>query len=225
MLKLPILISAILISGVVVYFTTRPAEPVAPVDLWAGYVSEVTPTLSEENKVIYEKELLTLSQQIADREAAGEYALDLYFLRGGYYQRLGFLKLGFEDYQKVVDGDPGNETAWNNMGDIRIAAGDILGAEVYYVSALEKDQSAVQYEKLYRYYTTYRASDRSAEVGALLLQAINDVTDNASFWVKLGYWYLAQGDKENAVNALRQASILNPDNQAIKEELEAAQAM
>lgn len=223
--KLMILIVSILVAGGAVYALVRPTAPAAPVDIWAGYLTEVTPTIPEEKKMSHEQQIIELTEQINDKQAVGEYVLDLLFLRGGYYQKIGQLKLAFDDYQTVVDGDPANETAWNNMGDVRLDVGDINGAEAYYLKAIENYPGEVQYNKLYRYYSVYREDDRFEAIGPLLLQAVSDVSDSTSLWVKLGRWYVAKGDKDKAVSAFGQAAILDPENQAIKDELNEAMRM
>ncbi len=221
--KLLWFIGAVLVGGAVVYFAV--SNPPTFADPYAGLVTEITPSISDDKKAEYEAHIAEVTAEIATKSAAGEYVLDVYFVRGGDYQHLGKLKLAFEDYQTVLEGDPENETAWGNSGDLRIAMGDVEGAEMYYKKAVEVYPAETTYNKLYRYYLQYRAEDRDAAVETLLKEAMEKVGPSVPLYVKLGRWYVEHNDRENAILAYRQAAVLDPDNQSIKDELQKALAL
>ena len=222
--KLLLVVVAVLIAGAAVYLLLPKAQEL-PSDPFAGYPTEITSQLSPEKQTQTEEEIAALTTQINDKVAAGEYALDLYFMRGGDYQRLGHLQLAFADFETVVSGDPHNETAWNNMGDILVTIGNIEPAEAFYKQAIEATPSENTYNKLYRYYTQYREDDRFEAIGPLLTEAIAAVQSKAPFYVKLGRWYLDKGDKEQAVRSFEAALELDPENQELKMELDAAKML
>lgn len=215
----------ILAAGAVAYlFVLKPSESV-PTPPPVERLSEIEVNLPDDKRAEFEQTVADLTTQITDKEAAGAYALDLYFLRANAYQRLGKLQLAFADYTVVTSGDPGNETAWNNMGDIVIDMGDPMAAEDYYKKAIEQDPSEIAYNKLYRYYTSYRMDDRTDQLIPLLKQALIDNPESSSFYVKLGRLYVAQGDIDQALSAYRQAAVLAPDSEEIKEELRKTMAL
>ena len=220
---LPILVGVLLVIGIVVYFAVADEQTYR--DPYFGLTTEVPTNLDAERQAKYEAEVIDLTMQIETREAAGEYVLDVYFNRAADYQRLGKLRLAFEDFEKVVAGDSTNETAWNNMGDIRIDMGDIDGAEQYYKNSIREYPTEMSYTKLYKYYLEYRMDDRQNALEPLLLEAIKTVGPTPLLYVKLGRFYIEAGDRDKAVAAYRQAAVLDPDNEAIKEELREALAM
>lgn len=198
-----------------------PAQTVPVVERKMEIEVQLTETLRAE----IEQQIADYTTQITERESRGEYALDLYFLRAPQYNRLGKLGLALADYQLVVSGDPGNETAWNNLGDLVVDMGDVMAAEEYYKNALQQDPSEVAYNKLYRYYTQYREEDRDQAIVLLLNQALIDNPDTVAFYVKLGRWYVEHDQKKEAVSAYQHAAILSPDSEAIRQELQSALAL
>lgn len=220
---LMLFVGVLLTVGAVVYLVIRPADVVVtpPVER----LSEIEVNIPDDKRAKYEAQVIEYTAEITTKEAAGTYALDSYFLRGIVYQRLGKLALAYSDLQIVVAGDPGNETAWNNLGDIVMDMGDVMAAEEYYKNAIAQDPSEVAYNKLYRYYTEYRKADRDSVIPELLKQALVDNPNAASFYVKLGRWYVEHGDKDKALSAYRQAAVLSPDSEAIKQELNAVMAL
>lgn len=211
----------LIIVGIVLMQNSEPKDP------YEGLVTYVEPEfLTEEQIAEYEAQIEAYKLEIAEKEAAGTYVLDVYFQLGFYEYQLGLLKEAFETYTIVNEGDPDNETAWNNLGDIRIRMGDINGAEEYYLGAIENDQlSQSRYEKIYRYWDEHRP-DRHDQIGPMLELGIERISaaggQPVSLYTKLGAWLIEEGRYDEAVEAYAQANLFDPDNMAIQEDLEAA---
>jgi tetratricopeptide (TPR) repeat protein len=177
--------------------------------------------LTPEKKAEHEADVARLTQEILDAEASGSYALHLYFERAYNLMRLGHLRAAFEDYLIVSQGDPGNETAWNNMAELMIDMGDPIAAEGYFVKAIEAYPADSTYNQLYEYYMQYRTEDRMDVIGRLLENQIAENGGSVPAYVHLAEWYLAQGNTDKALEYYRQAIQLDPENEALKEEMRA----
>ena len=175
--------------------------------------------LSEEDIAEFDLQISIL-QAVIDA-GADDYIYDEYYQIGYYQFRLGDLKAARAAYEIVVEGDPGNETAWNNLGDIFVEMGDVEGAENMYLNAIEALPSEQAYRKLVQYLETYHPG-RVEDVGGLLKQAVEDNPSSGSLWAMLAEWYVDQEDYESAVAAYNTAVELRPNNSALKSDLEEA---
>ena len=221
--KLLIAIYTVLIASSVTYFAVRPASDWhAPVDPFFGLTTEVDNQLPPALTAKYQKEIKDLTDQMSQKETANQYDLDLYYLRAHDEFALGQLKEAFNDYQKVIVGDPKNETAWGNLGDLRIAMGDVNGAEHDYQQSIAAFPDEIAYTKLYNYYLTYRKADRADRVEPLLVQAIKDVPGNSALYVDLARWQMQRKEYDAALNSYREAVQLDPKNTDLNSEMQKA---
>ncbi len=192
----------------VVTFLTEPPQ---------GAALEIPCDLPQENCDVYEARAAELTTEIQVAESAGEYSLHLYFERGVQYQYEGKLGLAFADLTKVTQGDPNNETAWNNLGDIIIQMGFPLLAEPYFEKAVEVFEYPTAYNRLLRYWNQYLKAERFDRIGPLLQEAINKTDSDFPYYYQLGEWNMEKGDYLNAQKAFDQAAILEPGNEDVQE--------
>lgn len=221
--KLLLSIYLVLIASSVTYLAVRPASDWhPPVDPYHGLTTEVDRHLSDALTAQYKQMIADLTTQIQTAEATKQYDLDLYYNRAYNEFRLGELKEAFEDYQKVVAGDPNNETAWANLGDLRVQMGDVNGAEHYYQQYVAVYKDEISYDKLYNYYLTYRKADRSDRIEPLLKQAVIDVPESLSLLLNLADWEMQLKNYSAALDDYRQANLRKPNDPQIQADLQKA---
>ncbi len=217
-----IAVVVILLAGAGVYLALTLNDSFEIADHYEGLTTEVEREgLTAEKRAEHEADVARLTQEIIDTDATGAYNLHLYFERAYHLSRLGHLRAAFEDYLVVSQGDPGNETAWNNMAELMIDMGDPIAAEGYFLKAIEAYPADSTYNQLYNYYMEYRTEDRMDLIGPLLQNQIAENGGSVPAYVHLAEWYLAQGNKEKALEYYRQAILLDPDNEALNDEMRA----
>lgn len=138
-------------------------------------------------------------------------------LAGYAWQQQGRLEEATAAYQAVVAGDPADFEAWNNLGNVRSAAGDTDGAVAAFERAirLRPDLLAIYFNLA----EVLAAADRRGPRQALLREAARRAPSDPHVQTELGLAEAAAQDFEAAERAYRAALRVNPGHLAAYVEL------
>jgi tetratricopeptide (TPR) repeat protein len=137
---------------------------------------------------------------------------------------LGNYAAAREAIERLLAENKINYGAWMISGDILAAMEDWKGADAAYLKVVELgglDQLLVEkVEQLWRNHFP----EKNPKIKGLLEAAIAYDGQKSFYMVKLAQWYAEQGDYANAVSHMRVAATLEPNTQAIKDDLAAYEA-
>lgn len=135
-----------------------------------------------------------------------------YLRMGSLLRQEGNFRVAEKMYTRVLELDPENGPAHNNLGNLRQQQGDLEGAERAYRRALEIAPRYV--EAQINLAALYSGQGHTAEALELYRQALELGGNREEIYNNLGTNYLRMGDWDEAEKALRQSLALNPDQAA-----------
>src|SRR3989344_1582590 len=145
----------------------------------------------------------------------------------GGWMEVGLIRKGLCDYQGAADvwtyvGEirPENSLSFANLGDLYTHfLVDYPKAEAAYLRAIENEKHDVNYFRnffeLYYYYT-----EKKHLAEKVLLDGLNYNPNSQDLMTLLASYYRDNGNKEKAIEYFNKVLKLNPDNEAVKRELE-----
>ena len=146
----------------------------------------------------------------------------------GGWMEVGLIRKGLCDYQGAADvwtyiGEirPENSLSFANLGDLYTHfLVDYPKAEAAYLRAIENEKHDVNYFRNFfeLYYYSYTEKKHLAE--KVLLDGLNYNPDSQDLMTLLASHYRDNGNKEKAIEYFNKVLKLNPDNEAVKRELE-----
>jgi tetratricopeptide (TPR) repeat protein len=131
-----------------------------------------------------------------------------YGVRGGARERAGKLEGALGDFDKAIEGEPGEARLWSNRSWCKVRLGDFEGAVADATKAIVLDST-------YCYAWSNRARARAALKDAKGALADADVAvgldrANAEAWGNRGLAHLVLGDEASSVEDLRQCLARSP---------------
>src|SRR5438132_1370449 len=133
-----------------------------------------------------------------------------WFTLGWYFGRDGNFRRSTRCYKKGLALDPSHKTAWNNLGH------DLRGMRRHKASESALRQ-AIKLDPNYitawaNLGTTLRERKNVVEAGRAFQEVVRQRESDGAAWYWLGVCRAASGDHRGAVEALRRASVMHPDN-------------
>lgn len=146
----------------------------------------------------------------------------------GAWMEAGLIKKGICDYKGAEEvwiyvGElrPQNSLSFGNLGDLYTHfLKDYPKAEAAYFRAIENEKHDINYFRNFfeLYYYSYAEKKYLAE--KVLLDGIENNPESQDLMTLLASYYRDNGNKEKAAEYFAKALKINPDNSAIKQELE-----
>ena len=201
------------------WMITHPANP------YKGLTLTRVVTLDEATREYFEQRLETTKAAIAAAEASGEEVdLDLYLSAASDAYSLGDLVQAREMLEKQLEGNSLNFVAWNNYALILEAMGDYDAAETAFRKTLEIEQGIEKYSIDYADFLREHFPERREDLKAIL--EANLALGGQTVWnmVALAEWYAEGGECQKAVDHYEVAVVLDPKNQALKDDMAALEA-
>lgn len=161
-------------------------------------------------------------KEFQDKIAKNEDLAQNYFELGNIERSLGNLKEAVDAYNSSIVKQDG-ALARNNIADTYAEAGDYVNAEKNYRKAIEINPSNTIYYRKLADFIYEKFPDRRVEIKNIYLEGLKNVDETHKIDVITVYArYLDNmGDYNESLRQWQQALILMPDNQSIKEEVDA----
>jgi tetratricopeptide (TPR) repeat protein len=133
-----------------------------------------------------------------------------WFTLGWYFGRDGNFRRSTRCYKKGLKLDPNHKTAWNNLGHDLRGMGRHKAAEQALRQAIKIDPDYIT--AWANLGTTLRERKNVSEAAHAFQVVVNQRDSDGAAWYWLGVCRAACGDHRGAVEALRRASLMHPDN-------------
>lgn len=185
-------------------------------------VTFVDRNLDPDVKAEFELKIQTLEAAMnSDSQAAADVGqmLQLANLKYAY----GDLAGSKEWYEKILALHPEDDAANENLGQTLLEMGDYAGAESHWREALKTNQSETTYIRIADLIAEH-FPDRQAEIQPFLEDAIATIGQTPGLLVRLGQWYEANGQYDEALSHYHVAKQLSPDDSSIDQLISEAQA-
>ncbi|MDQ5952304.1 MAG: hypothetical protein QG626_431 [Patescibacteria group bacterium] len=211
------LIVAVVVIAVVAYGASLALRNNDP---YKGLVTERPVTMEDSTRVYFEDRLKTTQAAIAALEAAGETIdLNLYLSVASDAYSLGHLAIAREALELQLAGNSINYVAWNNYALVLEEMGDYVPAESAFQKTLEIESGIEKYYDDYANFLKVHFPERRDDLKALYETSI-EVGGQGLWNMKgLGDWYAADGQCDKAVDHYKVAVTLDPENQALKDDM------
>ncbi|MFH1253233.1 MAG: tetratricopeptide repeat protein [Candidatus Uhrbacteria bacterium] len=137
---------------------------------------------------------------------------------GNFKYQLGDLAGAKEDYEHILTINPQDAPAHENLAQAFYEMGDFVSAESHWRAALAASPWEVTYIKLVNLIDE-KFPARHAEVQTILEEAIATLGQMPVLLVRLGDWYLSEGDYSRALSHYQIAKQLEPTDQGIEQKI------
>lgn len=175
--------------------------------------------MTEEVEVFLTEKVERLQGELTQKETAGESVLETRLLLGNTYYSMGQLGLAVEQYEVILDENPLDIAARENLGQAFAEGGDYVRAEAVWREVIALTGSEVTYLRLAQLITE-QFPERLEEVGPLMEQGVAHIGQTPGLLVALGNWYKEKGMLDEAVSHYEVAYRLDPTDQPLKQALE-----
>jgi len=195
---------------------------VNPTDPYKGLVTERPTQMDEATREYFEQRLATTKAAIEAAEKSGqEVDLDLYLSAASDSHSLGDLVTTREMLEKQLAGNSINFVAWNNYALVLEDMEDYKNAETAFRKTLEIERGIIKYYDDYADFLLAHYPERRDDLKTLI--ETNLELGGQTVWnmVALGDWYAVGGECDKAVDHYEVAVVLDPTNQALKDDLTA----
>ncbi len=181
-------------------------------------VTTVDRGMEPDVRATFEERLAVQKQLVEDNEANGTRDLTAILVLGNMYYGLGELDTAANWYRDILRTNPNDPPALENLGQAQLEMGDYAGAEASWRAAVNISAYEVTYLKLADLIDEH-FKERTAEVQMILETAIGNIGQTTGLLTRLGRWYASQGMYEEAISHYQVASVLDPNDESIKETL------
>lgn len=205
-----------ILGGYWAWSASTPSTPLTP--LQPSFVTFVDRGMSEEQIQVFRDRIAEFETMAADNETNGTRDISVILSLGNLYYTIGELETAAHWYNEILRTNPDDSPAFENLGQVQLEMGDFAGAEV----SLRKAADIAAYEPTYIKLADLieeHFPERTNEVQGILETAIANIGQTSGLLVRLGRWYADQGMLDEAISHYQVASQLDPDDQAIKAEL------
>lgn len=189
-------------------------------DPYKGLVTERSVDMEESTRVYFENRLKTTQAAIAAKEAAGEVIdLNLYLSVASDAYSLGHLAVAREALELQLAGNSINFVAWNNYALVLEEMEDYVPAEDAFQKTLEIESGIEKYYDDYANFLITHFPERRDDLKALYETSLQ--VGGQGIWNMRGLavWYAADGQCDKAVDHYQVAVTLDPENQALKDDM------
>lgn len=182
------------------------------------FLMEVDRGIRPEDQPIFDARLATIQKNIAETEAAGKRDIHLYLQLGVAYYEVGKLGLATEQFLNILNTNPEDAPALENLGQARLEMKDYKGAEGYWRRAIAASPREDTYVRLANLLDD-NFTGRDQEVRILLEQAVSALGQSTNLMIRLGNWYRDQGQLDEAISHYEVALTIAGGNKSIEIEL------
>lgn len=205
----------VVVGGYGIWLLTNPADP------YKGLVTERPIELDESTREYFEQRLATTMAAIEAAESRGEEVdLNLYLSAASDAHSLGHLATAREMLEKQLAGNPINYVAWNNYALVLEAMEDYENADEAYRKTIEIQAGVPKYYEDYADFLLEHYPERRDELKALYEDDLARRDQTVWNMTGLGDWYAEGGECDKAVDHYEVAVVLDPENQALKDDME-----
>jgi len=175
--------------------------------------------MSEEQLQLFRDRIAEFETMVADNEANGTRDLSVILSLGNLYYQIGELETAVTWYREILRTNPEDAPALENLSQTQIEMGDWAGADVSLRAAVNVSAYEPTYIRLADLIDAH-FPERSAEIQAILETAIANLGQTSGLLSRLGRWYADNGMLDEAISHYQVAHQIDPDDQAVKQELE-----
>lgn len=174
--------------------------------------------LTEEMRAEFDVRIATLKASI---EADEKPDISKYLRLGNLYYQTGELGLAKEAYEKILELNPEDVAARENLGTALVEMGDYKYAERVWAESLERSGNIFVVVSLVDLINEHIPEDKP-RVKEILELAIQSLGQDPSLLSRLGDWYLENGDVERAISHYEVAKSLSPSPEFFEEKIREA---
>lgn len=194
--------------------TSSPTSPPSPTSL----TLTVDRGMSDVQLKTFTDRIADFEKQVADNEANGTRDVSVVLSLGNLYYEIGELGTAVTWYQNILDTNPNDPPALENMGQAQLEEGDFAGAEASWKHALNYEAYEPTYLKLVKLIIEH-FPEQHDDVRVILENGVANLGQTPGLMTQLGEWYAAAGDYETAVSHYEVAKQLSPDDDTIVKRL------
>lgn len=209
----------LLAAGLVWKLDSQPNSPISksePTNL-AVYIDR---GLTVEIKADLEKKVSDLEVLMASDEKI-KADISQWLILGNRYYQLGNLSGAQKAYEHIFVTNPQDAPAHENLGQVLYEMGDFTGAESHWRTALETNPYEVTYIKLVNLIDE-KFPAKHFEIQTILEEAIVNLGQTPGLLIRLGDWYLSEGNYQRAISHYQVAKQLDPTSSNIDQKIKEA---
>lgn len=212
------IVAAVLVILILVGFWAFRAAPVtAPNNsgiIGTSIVDIVDRGMSPEQEQTFRDKIAEFEATVAKNEADGARDISVILQLGNLYYTVGDLKTAASWYQNILQTNPEDSPALENLGQVEFEMGNFDGAKTSWLKAVDIAANEMIYIKLADLIEE-RFPEQNAKIQGLLETAIANNGQTVGLLVRLGQWYADRGMYDEAISHYQVAKQLDPETQGI----------
>lgn len=177
--------------------------------------------INETTRHYFEHRIAVGEAAIKAREEVGQEDLLLLFAVASDASFVGDLEKARANYEAYLQVNPINYTIWTNYAGILAEMGDLEGAELAYLQAIDISATEDHFGRYLRFLNFYyQDGSRDEDVLATLELALASFGQKEWIMIDLAQWYEDHGECARAINHYEVAQQLNPANESIQKDID-----
>lgn len=160
---------------------------------------------------------------VSQNEAGGTRDIGVILSLGNLYYQIGDLETAAKWYRNILATNPQDAPALENLAQTQLEMEDWAGAEASLRAAANVSAYEPTYLKLADVIEQH-FPERTGDVQTVLETGIANLGQTSGLLSRLARWYEAQGMLDEAISHYQVAHQIDPDDQAIEDELDRLKA-
>lgn len=186
-----------------------------------NFITQAEVDLDETTRYYFENRIAVGEAAIKAREEVGQEDLLILFAIASDASFVGDLEKARTNYEAYLQVNPINYTIWTNYAGVLEDMGDVDGAELAYLQAIDIAATEDHFGRYLRFLKyNYQDGSRDEDILATLELALETFGQKEWIMMDLGEWYEDHGECTRAINHYEVAQQVNPSNESIQKDID-----